>query len=631
MSEDILTYTANTDSDDSDVEQREIEKKYKTSSETPVVQLYDGDDYDNDDIRETNGNDFPNEEDESNQLYSPVVDMNFFTLSDECTEVIICLEKNQHLLICGQFNLQIIKGGITYNNVHYNSGYKNWEFWHPACNAISPIVSSFYAGWESKLFLNREYQHFTTQFESYDCVLKISNGCNITELSSLLPELRDMWGPLNISLLPGIARKQLTFNIISKISDSVRILDISTEWSTVIDEMRIFHANSSQDMRVMVIGGKNSGKSTLMRLLVQNFLHSNNDLSYEAIHYLDIDPGQPEYSPPESISWNKVDPKSMSLGQHLCQGRFTTIKQHFIGSSSPQDWPETYSNAVESLLKEWQTENFMGTSFLNIPGWIKGFGVKIINHALDHFKPTHIIFLSYNGLPFSSEIKVPDAFSTTQRSTYKPIILQLHSPAVGKHISHALQRFNAAKIRQFKITAYLHKKYDRNFVINPLVMQKPQLTSIGNRGIVGFEFLQYSNSSLYHDDIKLSLDGTVVALHRADSTPDVLFKGIFPVMKNYSKINTEFVGLALIHSIDLEQSLIYMYIPENLFRALRETENKWVLVRGKTETPICELYPNNGIFKSEVDIPYVSLYQKKRHEHVWKVRKNVMRRGHHMK
>ncbi|CDO94134.1 unnamed protein product [Kluyveromyces dobzhanskii CBS 2104] len=631
MSDDIFKYSSNSDSDDSDAEQKQSAKLIKKPSETPVVEIYDedGDDDENDDETRTLGS----SEICQGQLFSPVYGLNFFTISGDCSEILICLKKNQHVLLCGQFNMQVVKGGITYNNVHYNCSWRKWELSHPICNAISPIVASFYAGWESKSFLGEKYQRFKEQLEIYECVLRISSGCNITELTKLSPDLRDIWGPLNSCLLPGIAKDQLTFNIITQPSECVRVLNISDEWSRIIDEMHIFHTNSSQDMRVMVIGGKNSGKSTLMRLLIQKFLHSGKDFSDEVIHYLDIDPGQPEYSSPECISWNKVDAKSLTLGQHLCQGKFTTVKQHFLGSSSPQDWPESYSNAVESMLKLWQEENFMGTSFINIPGWIKGFGIRIINHALERFKPTHIIFLSHNGLQFSSEIIVPDTFTTIQRSTYKPVVMQIHSPPVEKHISHALQRFNAAKIRQFKITAYFHKTFDRNFLITPLVMQKPRKISIGgSSGIVGVHFLQTLACSLHHGDIKLSLEGTIVALHRTGSVPDVFSEGSVPVIKDFQGNNTEFVGLGLIHSIDLEQLTMYIFVPDFIVNAIMETENdKWIIVRGKTETPICEIYPTNGIFKSEANIPYLSLFQKKRHEHVWKVRKNVMRRGQRMK
>ena len=252
------------------------------------------------------------------------------------TEVVICLRKNQQLLLCGQFNLQIIKGGITYNNIHYNSSWRNWEYWHPACNAISPIVSSHYAGWEKRLFLSEKFRHFEEMFASFDCVVRVSNGLNLQELTKSIPEIREIWGPLNSSPLPGFNKHSLTFTVLP-FTHLPQLLTISQEWATIIDELRIFHSNSSKDMRIMTIGGKNSGKSTFMRLLLQKFLHSDTTLSDEAIHYLDMDPGQPEYSAPESISWNKVNAKALSLGQHLCQGKYTTVKQHFLGSSSPQD------------------------------------------------------------------------------------------------------------------------------------------------------------------------------------------------------------------------------------------------------------------------------------------------------
>ena len=186
------------------------------------------------------------------------------------------------------------------------------------------------------------------------------------------------------------------------------------------------------------------------------------------------------------------------------QGKYTTVKQHFLGSSSPQDWPTTYSDAVEHLLKEWQDENFMGTSFLNLPGWIKGFGIRIINHAMKHFKPTHIIFLSHNGKPFSTEIKIPEIFSTTQRVNYKALKIELHSPQSDVGFSHSLQKFNAAMMRQFKLICYFHKTFDRKYFPKPILSKTPLRVSFGDNGIIGFRFLQESNGSIHGDDVKLS-------------------------------------------------------------------------------------------------------------------------------
>ncbi|KAG0682796.1 Polynucleotide 5'-hydroxyl-kinase grc3 [Kluyveromyces marxianus] len=630
MSEDILQYSSNTDSDDSDFESAQPRNVVIQSKESSIVATYDeddGNDVQNTDGKSTEGNIITN----PSKWYSPIPNENMFFLSHESTEVLVGLTKNQQLLLCGQFNLQIVKGGITYNNVHYNSSWRTWEIWHPVCNAVSPIISSFYAGWESKLFLGEKYKHLESSLEKFNCVLRISNGSNIALLTNSVPDLRDIWGPISSFPLPGFHKKQLTFTVVPESSTIVRILNISLEWSKVIDEMCLFHSNSSQDMRVMVIGGKNSGKSTLMRLLLQKFLHSDNELSDELVHYIDIDPGQTEYSAPESISWNKLDAKTMALGQHLCQGNYTTVKQHFLGSSSPQDLPTTYSNAVESLLKSWEDENFMGTSFLNIPGWIKGFGVKIINHALSHFKPTHIIFLSHNGKPFSSEIMIPEAFSTTQRTSYKPIILELHSPPLDKHISPALQRFNAAKIRQFKITAFLHRRHDRSYNVSPLLLQTPLVVPIGNGGIAGIKFLQ-SNGPIHEEDINLSLDGTLVALHSMEGVPEVKQIGSYPIMNRLPTTGLKFVTLALIHSINIDDSSIRIYVPDFAINCVKRSEpTNWIILRGKTETPIHELLPTKNFLSESQEIPYISLYRKKRNEHVWKVRKNVMRRGHHMK
>ena len=58
-------------------------------------------------------------------------------------------------------------------------------------------------------------------------------------------------------------------------------------------------------------------------------------------------------------------------------------------------------------------------------------------------------------------------------------------------------------------------------------------------------------------------------------------------------------------------------------------EALWCIIRSKSDTLFCEICPPDGVQYgwNIVQMPYVSVTGRKKHEHVWKVRKNILRKG----
>ncbi|AMD21893.1 HFR038Wp [Eremothecium sinecaudum] len=597
---------------------------------SPYVDEYDSDGYNTSGKEEcTNFS--------SSNLYIPLSKVNYFPLvSDNSSSVIVCLRNQERLMISGTFRVQVLKGGFTYNSVHYNAGVHSFEYWHPISDSITPIVSSFYANWTERLFDIPSILPAETVKE-YLCILKITNGPNINAIGALTSELGQLWAKR-------AASTNTTFTILNEQETSARELTISKEWANILDELSLFHQNCESDMRVLCIGGKNSGKSTLLRLLVQKLVHGRytdvNNIENEAygsnlVNYLDLDPGQPEYSSPESISWNKITSSSLSLGQHMAQGMKETVKEIYLGSSSPQSWPETYLKATKAILQSWDSENLMGTTVLNLPGWIKGFGVKIMNSVIKDFKPTHLILLKHKNRQISKELKVPDNFETVQRGTYQPHIIDV--PAFHENIVPGrLQqdpRYHASNIRHFKLLAYFHKQSRFSYNPFPLLKAPPLQIAFGSQGIRGFQFLHDYSDRFHQDDLAGALEGCIVSIYCTQEPPLVEYNGIFPMHKtSIFSAEMNFIALGLIHSIDCSQKFMNIYIPEHKIDELKSTRGHFILVRGNTELPVNELYPYSVLGSSKKDdVPYIAFDKRKKFDHVWKVRKNVMRRGHFMK
>ncbi|CCF60634.1 hypothetical protein KAFR_0L00270 [Kazachstania africana CBS 2517] len=577
-----------------------------------------------------------------------MMNINLFQLNDpRSNSVIVCLKEKQLLYLSGVFDVQIVKGGIVYNNAHYSSSKQELSFWHPLSNSIPPIQSSYYAGWEEPLNLGARFRHSIDRDvfndESFTCILRISNAQidGLIDAHKLYPDVRQLW---KIRENDPYSTTIRTFTILNEMQDQFVPLITTNQWTSMVEKMKMSHKDSTFDIRIIVIGGKNSGKSTFLRLLCENLIHNDEDSfsSQEELLYLDLDPGQPEYSLPDCLSLNEIKQqnpnKTFALGQHFGQesNNFRALKQYYYGSNSPQDNPTTYLDMADQLINYFEEQCFVGTSLLNLPGWVKGFGINIINHVIQKYKPTHIITLESKSNSLINEFNIPNIFSNPLQDDYEPIILSL---SAFKTFNDSQARFHAPQIRTYKTLLNFHLMSNHNYDFDPLLFKSPVQISFGSFGIQGIQYMETDFQKLHEDDIKGSLEGTIVALNifqQNNISEYINAAGTYPMISKKININAlKFVTLALIHSIDEKRKIMNLYIPCSNLSHVKSSakETQWILIRNKTETPFCEVFPpNQEVFFSSFDsVPYLTTKRRKKHEHVWKVRKNVLRRGQLMK
>lgn len=608
------------DSTDTDV-------SFVSSKEVTATMLEE--EYDED--SETNGDEL--DAVHSSQSFYPLLNYNVFIINRDTDTILIGLREKQRVYFCGIFQLQIVKGGIVYNNSHYSASKDYYTMWHPLCSSVPAIQSSYFAGWKEVSHLElRHKDYLTDELKDFHCVIRVRNSTvdGLFQASELYRDVKYLWRSFGGSM-HSILSNNCKYSILKEDVDPFIPLLISEEWSTHIDKLSLAHNNSIHDMRVMILGGKNSGKSTFLRLLVENLMTSRSSQRGDKdLWYFDLDPGQPEYSSPECISLNELHGGSKVRGSHLGQPFFETLQEYYIGSNSPQDVPGTYLEKIDNLVELLEVESYVGTSLLNLPGWIKGFGINVLNHVIQKYKPTHIVILETNtSKKHLEELIIPTQFSTTACLEYEPETFRIKANFIKSEES----RFNAAQLRTFKTLAYFHttekNKVDLKYDFTPLVMRSPFQLSFGSQGIRGIHFFEEFRD-LNSNDIKIALEGTIVGLHtyQTDST-EITHKGIFPILNKIPR-EAVFRGLALIHSIDMAEKFMNIYIPYFLAKNLdKNPKTAWAITRGKTETPLCELSPPGGVFPNK-ETAYISTERRKKYEHVWKVRKNVLRRGHHM-
>ena len=152
----------------------------------------------------------------------------------------------------------------------------------------------------------------------------------------------------------------------------------------------------------MVCGPKGSGKSALVRLITNEFLSRPSSSSGVAL--LDLDPGQPEYSPPGDVSL--VHLKSYNLGPPYIHPMISDtsadslVRAHHIGAISPRDDPCHYTRcSVELYTRYQQVISILPTCplIINCCGWVQGTGLELLEQLALAMKPTDVIYMSRTG------------------------------------------------------------------------------------------------------------------------------------------------------------------------------------------------------------------------------------------
>ncbi|CAL4949880.1 unnamed protein product [Urochloa decumbens] len=215
---------------------------------------------------------------------------------------------------------------------------------------------------------------------------------------------------------------------------------------------------------VAVCGPGNSGKSAFCRLLL-NILIAR----YGKVGYLDIDVGQPEFTPPGFVSLHVFEKQAKDL---------TILYLHnptrcfFFGDICAKRNPKLLLSYIFDLydyfLKEFYC--FLDVDYpdksaiplvINTSGWVKGTGLHVLTEMLKYVSPTHVIRVSTTverkNLPGGT-------FWINQYDEDRPVNL-VEIRAAHNSPRHLLVKKEARIIRDLRLIAYFRQCLPRDFNI----------------------------------------------------------------------------------------------------------------------------------------------------------------------
>ncbi len=368
---------------------------------------------------------------------------------------------------------------------------------------------------------------------------------------------------------------------------------------------------------VLVCGPKSAGKSTFSKLFTNRLLtaqHASQGKIGSGVAVLDLDPGQPEYSPAGTLSLVHVT--QHNLGTPFTHPGFhqrgnKVIRCHALAAATPAPAPELYLECAMDLYDTYRRTLRNCPLLINTPGWILGTGLDLLVAVVSRINPAEVIYMSEEG-----PADVVDALQTSTKRAFT---------ALPSQQSEFTTR-TAAHLRAMQTMSYFHLT-DTDADVNTrdsaamsnwdpraLTAVAPWEVSYsgGSSGILGILSYDFqSPPELFADTINgMVLAAVEIEDSRAfrdlidtsspsDDAPYTLadIKGNYspeglPMIPNANDIALDprysrTIGLVLIRGIDVARKKLQVITPitQSNIEELRTQGHQLVLVHGKFDAP----------------------------------------------
>ena len=375
---------------------------------------------------------------------------------------------------------------------------------------------------------------------------------------------------------------------------------------------------------ILICGPKGSGKSTFGRLLSNSILslapqvQSEGQLGRHALYLIDLDPGQPEFSPPGEISLFEIS--SLNLGVPYAHprsspdGDIRCIRSHHIGSTSPKDDPKRYLDCALDLLDVYDRLTKGRTAahlVLNLFGWIQGTGLHLLQQLIHASSLSQVLYLSTTGPD-----EVSDALASACEKTKAAFHKMESQPLLDGTRS-------AAELRAMQAQSYFHlvepEVSNLRWDCRPLTAMEPlivpysgpkqaiagvmvlgeernpeMLPAILDGSVVGLLLIEadglFSPSDTVEPDTSKRVEAEELQDRRMIRRTSMGIPYIVPHNHTTAGLSPKYshsIGQALVRSIDIKNQCFHLLtpVPSTELQLLHKKGRAIVLVRGQLDTP----------------------------------------------
>ncbi|CAK9437450.1 uncharacterized protein LODBEIA_P18280 [Lodderomyces beijingensis] len=543
----------------------------------------------------------------------------------------VVLEQGEYILVQGHFKLEVLSGDVKIDNylrLGPGSGSDSdsdsfYSFSAPRGQSAPVIANWNESGPDpgSKRAEIRLYDYHT----------------GIEHLNQSYPFLESLCmrgdqGALDVF-------REYTFEIVLGRNDDVQGLSLDDSWVRYFQEH--VYSGGGHSQKYMLIGRKNTGKSTFCKSFMSYLLLHRK----QPVVYLELDPGQSDFSDPYCLSMTVAKEFDISFDR----AGSIDVWNEYYGFTSPMEAPSRYVDIVKTFFSKYSA-NFAPKGYVlivNTPGWVKGYGVELLGQVSDVVEPTSTVFLTSIVSPESIE--------------NESLLSGLNLDNIDTLPAHRGKAKGApVQSRAFKLISYFHRDCNGELDFRTKLTHRSPLKlsyQVGEAGaglcavsVLNFE----AGPQFNHSNVPYLIESLVFGVYAMNHElkPMKFVKkdvehGIFPNVVDSSQLdkvrNKTFLGLVLVHSINSAERYLNLYAPFDVAASMQKSlsnSDKIIFLRGNGSIPTSEMYGSgepeatNQTAKSKaqklkrVATPYLNHDVPARIGGVWKVRRNIMRKSH---
>lgn len=464
---------------------------------------------------------------EKKEKVEPIFKGNNFSLYHFHGKKILVLKRKADVAVKGVFNIHMVHGQITIYGYTLSPENGSVPVYSP--NRMTSISLCYtYA----RSITYKTYS-FLEEFEDPVCVAILTplEEENLTVIKSC-PSFRRLFNFGSLSEFDFFDEDlKLGF-----IETSDNILKFDDEHIDIIRD--IDEANMNGDAPcIAVCGGRDTGKSTLCRYIVNKCLSST-----DQVIYVETDVGQTETTGPTCVSISVIS--SPLLGPPFTHMNIPKLETVFFGHSTPADDPVNYLMALNHLYVKLQKLPQKATTIINTIGWVNGLGELLIMDTLKLFKPSVVIQISsskpYLNLPALTTEKLNglESYFKTSVGNLDHELIQIKSPTENIRIDHSLLN------KELRDLALISSVFTENRNIF-----KANFKDIAIKGVG----CKVQDGSL----VPFLLNAQVIGLCSKPQNVEVI-QGDYDLCSIEEDIICSCYGLGIVKSVDIEERIFYV-------------------------------------------------------------------------
>ncbi|RHZ68303.1 putative RNA processing protein Grc3 [Aspergillus thermomutatus] len=315
--------------------------------------------------------------------------------SDEHT-LCVRIKEKMNLVLLGHYDLWVKRGVISLMGAKLHPSTRLYRVYAPSTHSLPVIKCVAGVDGEAEIEVKScnsgiyRLRHLSTLYQ------RIWNGKNTAADKMMLKKAS--------------ASTKRTFSVLYTSSDDswkrhLRPLHLEKQWSSAIRSL----SQRGGRLRVLICGPKASGKSTFSRYLLNHLLSpapqtENNYRNTDGVAFLDLDPGQPEFSPMGQVYLAHL--RSPFFGPPFTHPSLaesqdgSIVRAHHIGATSPKEDPDHYVLAAMDLMDRYRS---LLASYpqcpliINYPGWIFGLGLEVATWLVKSLGLSDVVYMSEKG------------------------------------------------------------------------------------------------------------------------------------------------------------------------------------------------------------------------------------------